>query len=226
MDKKVIFAFVFMLLCRLTAWADIVPTAYYTIDGEEQETTDYITDAEAPLSVRFQANPSDMGEAVPSFEWRFFKEGQTDPFLVRYEENTNYEFRESGTTTVSLYVSYGADEEPGLVGSIRVTISTSLLEVPNAFSPNGDGINDVFRVKSNHKSIVEFHAYICNRWGQQLYDWTSLDGGWDGTYHGSPVKAGVYFVLVKAKGADGRTYHIRRDVNILRDYIESTSPTQ
>ena len=96
-----------------------------------------------------------------------------------------------------------------------------MLEMPNAFSPNGDGVNDIYKAKSNHRSIVEFHAYIFNRWGQKLFDWTNINEGWDGTVHGKPVKDGTYFVLVKAKGADGRDYNIKKDVNILRTYIEN-----
>ena len=103
---------------------------------------------------------------------------------------------------------------------IIVTISESHLEMPNAFSPNGDGINDLYKAKSNHKSIVEFHAYIFNRYGQKVYDWTDINGGWDGTSHGSPVKDGVYFVYVKARGADNVEYNIRRDVNLLRNFNE------
>jgi gliding motility-associated-like protein len=93
--------------------------------------------------------------------------------------------------------------------------------VPNIFSPNGDGINDVYRAKSNYQSIVEFDAYIFNRWGQKLYEWHDPAGGWDGKFNGKDVKQGVYFVLVKAKGADGRKYNIKKDVNLLRGYTES-----
>ena len=223
MKKKLFCTASLWLFSCLMVMADYVPTAYYTVEGEDLESTDFITDAEAPLTVTFKANPSDLGELTPAYEWRFYKDGQLTPFLVRYEENTVYEFKESGTTTVSLYVSYDEETEPELVASIKVTISTSLLEMPNAFSPNGDGINDIYMAKTNHKSLIEFHAYIFNRWGQKLFEWTNPDEGWDGTYKGSPVKAGVYFVLVKAKGADGRTYNIRRDVNLLRDYTEDSS---
>ena len=226
MKKKLFCAASLWLFSCLMVMADYVPTAYYTVEGEDLESTDFITDAEAPLTVTFKANPSDLGELTPAYEWRFYKDGQLTPFLVRYEENTVYEFKESGTTTVSLYVSYDEEMEPELVASIKVTISTSLLEMPNAFSPNGDGINDIYMAKTNHKSLIEFHAYIFNRWGQKLFEWTNPDEGWDGTYKGSPVKAGVYFVLVKAKGADGRTYNIRRDVNLLRDYTEDSSSAQ
>ena len=99
-------------------------------------------------------------------------------------------------------------------------MSESRLEMPNAFSPNGDGLNDVYRAKSGYRSIVEFHAAIFNRWGHKLYEWDDPAGGWDGKYKGKDVAQGVYFVLVKAKGADGRTYNIRRDVNLLRGHTE------
>ena len=111
------------------------------------------------------------------------------------------------------------------VASDSTVVLTSTLIMPNAFSPNNDKINDVYMVKS-YQNIVEFHAYIFNRWGQKLSEWTDLEGGWDGTYRGNDVKQGTYFVLVKAKGADGQTYNIRKDVNLLRGYTEGTSITQ
>ncbi len=95
---------------------------------------------------------------------------------------------------------------------------TSVLLMPNAFSPNGDGINDIYKPKEGYQNIKEFHAYIYNRWGQKLFEWSDPATGWDGTYNGKPVKEGVYFCLVKAKGADGKTYQIKRDVNLLRGY--------
>ena len=111
------------------------------------------------------------------------------------------------------------------VASDSTAVLTSTLVMPNAFSPNNDNINDVYKVKS-YQNIVEFHAYIFNRWGQKLFEWTNLEGGWDGTYRGNDVKQGTYFVLVKAKGADGQTYNIRKDVNLLRGYTEGTSNNQ
>ena len=213
-----------LLLMPAVAHAGYDPTAYYTIDDEDLEATDFITDAEAPLYVEFRANPYDLADdADPAYEWRFSKDDDEDTFMIRYEENTSYEFTESGSYYVSLYVSESGDTEAELVSTITITITTSVLEMPNAFSPNGDGVNDIYKAKDTHQSIVEFHAYIFNRWGQKIYDWTDIDGGWDGTYHGKQVADGVYYVLVKAKGADGKTYNIKRDVNILRSYTESSS---
>ena len=111
------------------------------------------------------------------------------------------------------------------VASDSTVVLTSTLVMPNAFSPNDDQINDVYKVKS-YQNIVEFRAYIFNHWGQKLFEWTNIDDGWDGKYRGNDVKQGTYFVLIKAKGADGQTYNIRKDVNLLRGYTEGTSISQ
>lgn len=115
------------------------------------------------------------------------------------------------------------DEDEETVDS--TTIQASILEMPNAFSPNDDGINDHYHPKS-FQNIVEFKAYIFNRWGQCLYTWNDIENGfWDGTYKGRPVKDGVYFVRVKAKGGDGKDYDIKKDVNLLRKYNQVNEET-
>ena len=192
---------------------------------------------EAPLDVTFRVNAQDMDEHTPSYEWHIRKEeeeGERD-IVVRYEETTQYTFTESGTFKVILktrLTDIGADLDSAM---IKVTISESRLEMPNAFSPNDDGKNDIYGAKgvndpnstAHYKSIVEFHGYIFNRWGQKLFEWTDVSKGWDGKFHGSPVKDGVYYVLVKAKGADGREYNIKKDINLLRSFSEtSTSNTE
>lgn len=221
-----------LVLCTtLQAYADEVPTidpqATFTTDEGEETGTSY--SGSAPLMVVFHANAENVGMYTPHYEWRFTKEGETQPYLVRYEEETEYTFTEAGSHRIVLYATfingndtvaytkdYWQDAQP-----ITIQISESKLEMPNAFSPNGDGINDIYRAKNNYQSIVEFDAYIFNRWGQKIYEWHDPAGGWDGKFNGKDVKQGVYFVLVKAKGADGRKYNIKKDVNLLRGYTES-----
>ena len=218
MRKKLLFTLIIACFWPLIVLADFNPTAYYTIDGEEMESTDMIADAQAPLTVRFAANPTET-EGDVGYEWRFTREGEEKPFMTRYEETTTYEFKQSGMTKVELYVTMAGYDKAELTATFSISITNSMLEMPNAFSPNGDGINDIYKAKENHKSIVEFHAYIFNRWGQKIYDWTDINGGWDGTWNGKDVKDGTYYVLVKAKGADGINYEIKKDVNVLRKYL-------
>lgn len=199
----------------------VSPTVTYTDDeGNEVESNSDFA-GQAPLTVTFRANPANMSAYTPVYEWHFRKEGDEREMMVRYEEDTQYTFTESGTTHVTLKVRLNSEGEQLDSTLFRVTISESKLSFPNAFSPNGDGHNDTFKAKE-YQSIVDFHAYIFNRWGQKLYEWSDPAGGWDGTYNGKDVKEGTYFLLVKARGADGRKYDIRRDVNILRGYTEGT----
>ena len=209
----------FMACAQDDGVPSVSPTATYLDDeGIETETSSDFA-GQAPLAVTFRANPENMSGYTPVYEWHFQKEGDNRELMVRYEEDTQYTFTESGTTIVTLKVTLNGDGEQLDSTVIRVTVSESKLSFPNAFSPNGDGHNDTFKAKE-YQSIVEFHAYIFNRWGQKIFEWTDPAGEWDGTYNGKDVKDGTYFLLVKARGADGRHYNIRRDVNILRGYIE------
>ena len=210
---------VFAMFVSLSASAQSVEISAIYIDdnGVETETREDFS-GQAPLSVSFRANPQDMEGLNPTYEWHFRMEGESKDIMVRYEENTDYTFTKAGKTYVTLYANLGNQERDS--SRICVTISESKLLMPNAFTPNGDTHNDVYKAKE-YQSIVEFHAYIFNRWGQKLYEWTNPAEGWDGNYNGSPVKEGVYFVVVKARGADGIVYNIRKDVNLLRGYTKT-----
>ena len=67
--------------------------------------------------------------------------------------------------------------------------------VPNVFSPNGDGINDVFKVEGTGFEIVDFRVF--NRWGGVVYSAQGSTSGWDGLYKGKAVDLGVYTYLIK-----------------------------
>lgn len=211
-----------------------VPTAY-VIDAKGEETELAVGDSysgEAPVTVRLSANAEECEGFSLVVAWMFTREGEQEPYLTRYDTDVEIDITTSGATIIQpkitytsianseIFWEYGADSyEP-----FNITLSESSLDVPNAFSPNGDGINDYFNVY-NAKSLVSFSAAIFNRWGQKLYSWgldeVGCEGcGWDGTYNGKPVKAGVYFVVVKAKGADGIEYEYRQAVNLLRGYNE------
>lgn len=189
---------------------------------------------EAPVTVKLFANAQEVEGYSLVCSWEFTREGEDAPYLVRYDKDVEIDIRESGATIIQPRIVYTSRSDSEVVWEFgneeyepfRVILSESSLEAPNAFSPNGDGINDYYNVY-NVKSIVSFSAAIYNRWGQQLYSWGidqigCEDCGWDGTYKGKDVKPGVYYVVINARGADGIRYEIRRDVNLLRGYTEET----
>ena len=169
----------------------------------------------APLEFRFTAG--NEGAGIFRYEWEFAHDvSYQDIFLKRFEEETIYTFQESGTCYIRLWVTDVDTEETVEGGTFVIHVTESNLEVPNAFSPNNDGVNDVFLVK--HKSLIQFDATVFNRWGKEIYHWglDNIDRGWDGTSRGKQVPEGVYFIVIKAKGSDGVIYDIKSDINILR----------
>jgi gliding motility-associated-like protein len=77
--------------------------------------------------------------------------------------------------------------------SVLVTIDPyTLLLLPTAFSPNGDGVNDVFHIVRflNIETLEEFSVY--DRWGKKIFSTQDITEGWDGTYHGHNEDIGVY----------------------------------
>ena len=199
-----------------------------TQDGEE-ESQSY--SGSAPIIAHFTSNPTDVGSYTARYEWQVYKAGDPDnPYLVRYDKDFDYTFMQSGTSYIKLYITFTLGNDTiqyELSDPFSVTASESVLNVPNAFSPNGDGQNDVFRVKEDYRSIIEFHGYIFNRWGKKLFEWTDITQGWDGQHNGSKVADGVYYCRIDAKGADGKVYKIRKAVTLVRSYLseQGTSST-
>jgi gliding motility-associated-like protein len=87
--------------------------------------------------------------------------------------------------------------------------------VPNAFSPNGDQINDEFKVRTNCNA-TNFTMSIYNRYGQRVFRTQSPDAGWDGTFNGNAMDVGTYFFYLKFKGPRGDDFERKGDLMLLR----------
>ena len=87
-------------------------------------------------------------------------------------------------------------------------------EMYNAFSPNGDGVNDNFSFLDNH-AIVDFEVKVFNRWGAKVFAWTEPDYEWNGlSFNGSKLSPGVYYFFMNARGLNGKMYEKKGSVSI------------
>ncbi len=68
--------------------------------------------------------------------------------------------------------------------------------VPNAFTPNGDGLNDVFKVIPRYDYVRNFVLQVYNRWGGLIFEGEGSNSGWDGTFKGQPVARGTYIYRI------------------------------
>ncbi|SDG72813.1 Ig-like domain-containing protein [Chitinophaga filiformis] len=94
---------------------------------------------------------------------------------------------------------------------------TTLLDgiyIPNAFTPNGDAVNDVLKVYGS--IIKDIHLMIFNQWGEKLFDSDSQDRGWDGTHKGKQQPSGVYMYVCRLVLLDGTTVDKKGIINLIR----------
>jgi len=99
--------------------------------------------------------------------------------------------------------------------SVIIVEGTSTLIIPNIFTPNGDGSNDVFNLSGTN--ITEIKGTIMNRWGQVVFNINTVEGGWDGrTMAGIECSEGVYYYLIHALGADGVEYNYQGPIELIR----------
>ncbi|MEO5582951.1 MAG: PKD domain-containing protein, partial [Saprospiraceae bacterium] len=121
------------------------------------------------------------------------------------------------TTTYTLT----ATNPDGCARIFSVTITVTIPEcaepfvfLPNAFSPNGDGKNDVLYLRSN--IVDRMTLIIYDRWGEKVFETTNQSIGWDGTYKGKLLEPDVYGYFLTAICIDGKTFSKKGNVSILR----------
>lgn len=204
----------------------VTPTTstVYTVTGSNGQCASTalisVTVVQPPKAIILTQSNSDEGSAPLAVDFYDASMGATTslftmlaPEYNTYNGNFSYIYNEPGTYHVTLHVS----NNEGCQDSTAVTIEvkpTSALYLPNAFTPNADGRNEIFKAVSH--GITEFEAYIFDRWGNLVYKWNDVEGGWDGTYKGEDVQQDVFVWQVKARGIDGKSYNPKGIVNVIR----------
>lgn len=105
------------------------------------------------------------------------------------------------------------------LGFLPLDSCESALAIPNAFTPNGDGLNDEFRAISIGAELISFQMMIFNRWGEKVFLTSDINAGWDATFRGVPVEAGSYVYLIEMEALrEGRTVPLTRTgtITVLR----------
>jgi len=98
---------------------------------------------------------------------------------------------------------------------IVITKGLCQLKMPNAFTPNNDGNNDVFGIK-NSGFIKEFYLIIYNRWGEKVFETKDVSKGWDGMYKGIEQPSDNYVWTISYTNLDGKKDFIKGSVVLLR----------
>lgn len=170
-----------------------------------------VTSGLMPLPVTF-TNTSIFGTnpVGTNYSWSF-GDGST---LASNDTTVIHVYNQSGNFPVILTAQNGFCIDTAMA-YIKVDL-LSYFVVPNVFTPNGDGINDVFTFDA--VNMGEIHVLIYDRWGLKMFESTATGNvKWDGKNKGgSTVTDGTYFYIITATGLDNKTYDLKGTVNVFQ----------
>lgn len=195
--------------CVLYYNGDAVDTAFITIDVLPNKIQNF---SWSPLFPK-------QGDAI---NFRFDNPNNDKFFWVvngsivdtNSNENFSYVFDSLGFNKVDLIVVNAIGCES--VKSYRINIEgESLFQIPNAFTPNDDGINDELYVKLP-EGLRDCKTIIFNRWGMKVYESNSLDEiRWDGYFQGQKIERGAYIIDITANTNENRYMHQSATISII-----------
>jgi gliding motility-associated-like protein len=160
--------------------------------------------------VQLSATPSGLPEAGVTYAWR-------PPMDIAEIQGAQAVARPGSTTLFSVTAvdMHGcADTDTVLVSVKDFICDFPFIYVPNSFSPNGDGINDVFQVKSD--ILDEFTIIVFSRWGQMVWQASSAAQYWDGSYNGELLSPAVFDYYLEGRCFDGQKVKMKGNINLIR----------
>lgn len=183
--------------------------------------SDYINVVPYPVAA-FTSNP-DISEPtqISNATFAFNNESQfASSFLWLFGDDSTsmdgsptHQYFQSGEFSVTLYAYNDLGCVDTFVMSPYIVTGNNVLFIPNTFTPNGDGINDVFEIHG--RNIANIRLSIFDRWGERLFDAT--DGtGWDGVYKGHVPNTGVFVYVASVTFLDNTIVTRSGDINLLR----------
>ncbi len=149
---------------------------------------------------------------VDDWYWQF-NEGSNIPVSSSTFINPQYTKQLPGILVVHLTVKNDYGCMDSITKYIVVEAGINVF-IATAFTPNDDGLNNIFIPV--YENILKTEFLVIDRWGEIMFKTNSLDVGWDGRYKGVPVPDGVFVYLVQVLGSDNKNYSFRGTVTVVR----------
>ena len=187
----------------------------YTVNVFPQPIADF---NHAPIKPVINVDPevtftdASHGANVVAWNWYFMNTAQ----YTSTTQNPTFMYTEPGTYAVALVVKSDKGCTDTIVRSLVVGEDYGIY-VPNAFTPNNDGLNDIFQPKGF--GIVKYELQIFDRWGERIFSTKTFEEGWNGKIQsrgGDVVQEGVYTWLINTTSVFGKSHEIKGHVTLIK----------
>lgn len=153
---------------------------------------------------------TDVSADVDEWQW-YFGDGISSSI-----QNPQHIYNADGLFTITQVVSnlYNCVDTAETSISINPGLEILPPKLPSAFSPNNDGLNDIYFPRGGPFKSIDFRIY--NAWGKEIYSSQAIGEGWDGTFTGENQPMGVYVWTISAITTDDKSYTKTGDVTLIR----------
>lgn len=148
-------------------------------------------------------------ESATYYEWKF------DDMMLSNVENPVYIFQEPGIHVIQLTAINDYNCKDSVAQIVRISES-SLIYIPNSFTPNNDGLNDIFIPSFYFVNTDGYSMKIFNRWGEQIFVSNDISVGWDGTYNNTIAPSGTYTYTILFQNLFGQPFRKVGTVHVIR----------
>ena len=122
---------------------------------------------------------------------------------------------ETTTFVVEIEDAFGCTNKDSVTVFLKNFIcGEPFIFVPNAFTPNGDGVNDILYVRAN--AVTEVYFVVYSRWGEKIFETRDKDFGWDGTFKGAQLSPDVYGYYLTLRCLNEEQYSKKGNITLLR----------
>jgi gliding motility-associated-like protein len=184
------------------------------VDVRESPTADFIFDPDRPTNIL--PDVSMLNRSIKSNVQRYEILGpEGTPIFAAPGPDATYRLRDTATVTVTQIALNPSGCRDTISKDIRMALENTF-HAPNAFTPNGDGLNDSWKPKGVFIGARDYRLRVWNRWGELIFTTDDFEAAWDGTFKGTNSPAGGYLWDVVFTNAEDEPEAFKGGVVLIR----------
>ena len=184
------------------------------VDVRDSPVADFAFSPEEPSNIFPDVEILDRSTDAASMRY-FISESGGEALFSSPGPNFTYRLRDTALLQVMQVVAHPSGCLDTLTKDLRLYLQ-NIFNAPNAFTPNGDGLNDDWQPKGVFGGATDYRLRIWNRWGEKIYETDDFEASWDGTHQGTSSPAGGYLWDVTFTNAEGEPESFKGGVVLIR----------